>query len=147
MKKEILNSTVHAASLYATPNAHPLERLRNVLTPYMNIIALMGTKSLTDGDADYLAGLIKKEFDKCVENAPAIYTYLKDCETFYIKTLDSAEDDEFVKKWKVRLDNMKHTMTTEYDRAPDAEVFLLEQMINNTAEMIRDHKTLKTWKK
>lgn len=42
------------------------------------------------------------------------------------------------KKWAERLAVMKETRASEYDNAPDREIYLLDQMIANTAEMIRD---------
>jgi hypothetical protein len=45
-------------------------------------------------------------------------------------------------KWITRLNNMKENASNEHDKMPDGEVFIQEQMISQTAETIRDLKSL-----
>lgn len=48
----------------------PIERLRNHLSPYMNLVSMMEHGGMDE--------LIKKELAQCVANAPFIYQYLKE---------------------------------------------------------------------
>ena len=70
---------------YEAPNSHPLERLRNILTPYTNLVQLLKyTNVERKVDTQDTKGMIEQELNKCVENLSLINQYLTDCETFYI---------------------------------------------------------------
>jgi len=69
-----------AKNIYNTPNAHPLERLRNKLTPLFNLAQLCDNSALP-------IELIKGEIITCIELLPEIKQHLTDCETYYLSPI------------------------------------------------------------
>lgn len=65
---------------YDTPNSHPLERLRNLLSPFLNLAQLLKESK----KHPELEKFLEEEAEKCSQLTPQIQEYLNDCEEFYL---------------------------------------------------------------